>query len=247
MTSPFPSAPTAPHGWVQLDWPGQPLFIQGTSGYERTWRSMPCKKEPWTAGWITMFDPTRDCFWDVGANVGGYVLIAAACGIPTVALEPTYPSFAALCHNVIANKLEHIVTPICLAASNNAAVVPIAYRSLEAGAASHGFGVGVKKPKATVPTAALPLDVLAQMFGLRPPTRMLVDVDGAELAVLQGAVQLLTHTVDELMIELPDGGSHVPEVVELLASCGMVESERWTTREDLPMAGVYYALFKRRE
>ena len=71
-------------------------------------------KEPWTVKWIETFLP-GDVFYDVGANVGAYSLLAAKANdgaVPVVAFEPSAPTYHDLCVNIALNGCDEIVTPL---------------------------------------------------------------------------------------------------------------------------------------
>lgn len=245
--SPFPVARQAPAGWKYLDYPTKALLIQATTKWEKGFRAEACAKEPWTVTWIEAMQAGRDVLWNVGANVGSYALIAGSRGIPTMAIEPGYASFAALCNNVLANRLERLITPICAALALDVDVTPLAYRSTEAGAASHAFG-STDAPKAvgTLPTLTLSLDMLDLMVKLRGaprPTHLLIDVDGAEALVLRGGSVVLTEHVRSVMIEVQHDLAE--EIGSLLASFGYAERERFTERKGLPLGQCWYAIFER--
>src|SRR5262249_9861110 len=72
-------------------------------------------REPETIDWIDGFEPPCT-FWDVGANVGIYALYAALRpGVSVVAFEPSAASYAALCRNIEANRLDQQIQAFCLA------------------------------------------------------------------------------------------------------------------------------------
>jgi FkbM family methyltransferase len=239
---PFPQQKQAPAGWTYLDYPSADILIQATTKWEKGFRRECTAKEPWTVVWIEQM-PADAVLWNVGANVGSYVLIAAHRGVYTVAIEPGYASYAALANNVLCNRLEGRVTPLCVALSDRSGVVPLAYRSTEAGAASHGFGVqDAPKSVATVPTLTLTIDALAEM-GLPAPSHLLIDVDGAEPAVLAGGPVVLSEYVRSVMIEVQDGQAE--QIAALLSSWGFTERERFDTRGGKLMAGLHYAVWER--
>ena len=243
--SPFPTPRKAPAGWTYLDYPGADLIIQATTKWERGFRAEACAKEPWTVAWIESMVPGQSVFWDVGANVGSYALIAAYRGVYTVAFEPGYASYAALCNNILANRLERKLTPVCAAIADAAGVIPFAYRSTEAGAASHALAAGFELPKAvgTLPMLSLTLDAFDARFAGAPPTHILIDVDGAESLVLQGGTTLLQQSGPSIMIEVP----HDQEVVisGMLAAFGYTEAERFTERGGKPLGAIHYARYER--
>lgn len=204
-------------GWATLDYPRMPITIRAVSQWEQAFRAHACAKEPWTVSWLETIDPQAALLWDIGANTGPYALIAAALGIPTLAFEPGYANYQALCDNVLANvsSAQH-VTPLPIALSAESALVPFFYRNLEPGAASHRLGAGTEKMVGALPVLALRADeVIDRWCHGRAPTHVKLDVDGTELAVLTGFGTQLAR-VRELMIEVPNAGPMLAEIHALL-------------------------------
>src|SRR3954469_24979416 len=71
-----------------------------------------CEKEPETVSWIESSLKPDSVFYDVGANVGAYALIAAQEGVRTFAIEPSPATFATLSENIILNRVSERVTAI---------------------------------------------------------------------------------------------------------------------------------------
>lgn len=240
--NPFPMPRQAPQGWAYLDYPKADILLQATTTWEKKMRAGACQKEPWTVAWIEAMGPTA-CLWNIGANVGSYALLAAKLGHPVVAVEPSYASYAALCNNTLANCLERLVTPICAGLCEGVGVVPLTYRSMEAGAASHAFAAHeAKKSAGTLPTLALSLDTLAQI-GLPKPTHLLIDVDGAEPVVLAGGAALLREHAVSIMIEVQQEAAE--SIIGILTSWGYQEAERYSERDGKPMGPLWYSRFER--
>src|SRR4051794_37732121 len=86
-------------------------------------------KEPWTVKWIEAFEP-GDVFYDIGANVGAYSLLAAKVGggaVPVVAFEPSAPTYHDLCVNVALNGCDEIVTPLPFALWSETTLIPFVH------------------------------------------------------------------------------------------------------------------------
>lgn len=240
--NPFPVQRQAPAGWAYLDYPKADILIQATTKWEKSMRAGACSKEPWTVAWIESMQPGA-VLWNIGANVGSYALLAAKLGHPVVAFEPGYASYAALCNNTLVNRLEGRITPICAALCEGGGVVPFTYRSTEAGAASHTFGCTVaKKSAGTLPMMALSLDMVAQI-GLPAPTHILIDVDGAEVAVLAGGPVLLSEHGPSIMIEVQ--AEMAESIGGILSSWGYSERARFTERDGKPMGPLWYSEWRR--
>lgn len=240
--NPFPVPRQAPPGWAYLDYPKASVLLGATTDWEKKMRAGACTKEPWTVAWLESMRPGA-VLWNVGANVGSYALLAARLGHPVVAFEPAYANYAALCNNVLANRLEGRVTPICAALAEGCGIVPLAYRSTEAGAASHGFGqTNGAKAVGTLPTLTLSLDTMLQ-FGMPAPTHLLIDVDGAEAMVLAGGPVLLSEHAPSILIEVQ--AELAESIAGILGAQGYTERERFTERNGQPLGAMWYAVWQR--
>src|SRR5688500_6135447 len=74
-----------------------------------------CRKEPWTAAWIEGSLEPGATFYDIGANVGPFALVAAKLGRPgvrVVAVDAGATSFASLCRNIVLNGVTDTVIPL---------------------------------------------------------------------------------------------------------------------------------------
>jgi len=203
-------------GWATLDYPRAQINIRAVSQWEQSFRAHACAKEPWTVAWIEEI-PSGGTFWDIGANTGPYALIAAAHGIPTLAFEPGYANYQALCDNVLANvaSAQH-VAPLAIALSAETKLVSFFYRNLEPGAASHSMGEAKDKMVGNLPALAMRAnEVIDRFCGGIVPTHIKIDVDGAELAVLVGFGTQLER-VRDIMIEVPNVGPHLDQIHGLL-------------------------------
>jgi FkbM family methyltransferase len=123
----------------------------------------------------------EDHVWDIGANIGSYSLLAAASGTSVTAFEPGADARADLLANADANDLRDRVdaTPYALGDWTGQGVLLPAERS----------GIRELRRDAdegdTVPVAR------GDGLDLPAPDVIKIDVEGAELAVLDGLGQLL--------------------------------------------------------
>lgn len=149
-----------------------------------------------------VLDP-GEVFWDVGANIGFFTLLAAArlhhTGL-VVALEPAPSAWQQLNHNLSLNPFRNIVS-LAVAASDRegTATLYFAPRGADGGANLYG-ALPKQSGSATVPT--LPLDTLREREGLPYPHFLKVDVEGAEYATLRGARDILASGRPLLLVEL---------------------------------------------
>lgn len=233
----------------RLDYDKASIVMEVETDYERTMRVRAVAKEPWTSAWIESM-PSDAVFYDVGANVGPYTLIAAARGIRTVAIEPGFNNYAAMCRNLLRNRALHrtIILPVALA--NKTGLVWFDYNSIEQGGASHTLGsatpVHFTTHRQLVQTWRL--DDLIQTFHLAAPTHIKVDVDGngtVEMAVFAGMADTLrTVGLVSLMVELPL--DHEQQIRDYLAGLGWEVTNRWDERGGQKIGNIAYAEFGRR-
>lgn len=174
-------------------------------------------EEPETNTWISGFC-SDDVFFDIGANVGVYALMAAKLfGVRTVAVEPDLMNARMLYENLIANRVSDNVTVLPVALSERNYNGTFFLKTLGYGDALHNLDE--RNPMATsraelgstVSVAIFSLDTLVAILGLPKPTKLKIDVDGAEFRILLGAEECLK-SVSSLLIEL-DGKSEKTEAI----------------------------------
>lgn len=192
---------------IMLDYPSSEIRLRFTSDHVAT-RAKSVEKEPFTVRWIEKHVRPGEVLYDVGANVGAYSLIASRAHkgrVKVYAFEPVFASYADLCWNVLYNACEESVVPLPFALAGETGPLTIGLSSLASGAASHdprpaSSGVaGVQR----FPFLAFRLDDLISATGLPVPNHIKLDVDGAELDVLKGAISTLrAPTLRSLLVEL---------------------------------------------
>ncbi len=154
-------------------------------------------KEPGTNAWIDSFE--EGClFWDIGANIGIYSLMAARRrGARVLAFEPLYTTFANLVRNIEINGLGDRAGAFCIAFNSVTKVDSLFIRESSAGYSGNAFGKPVDQTGNTYDYGAK-LDVLGysvddfiRTFALDVPNYIKLDVDGIELQILKGAAKTL--------------------------------------------------------
>jgi FkbM family methyltransferase len=189
-------------------------------------RLMSVEKEPFTVEWIQRSIKPGDVFYDIGANVGAYSLIAAKAsgnGARIFAFEPTAPSFYDLSRNVILNGCAVSVVPLPLALWSDNGPLSFTSRPPVAGAAQHRItrGFASEEPD-TATVLGVRLDDLVERFGLPAPTHAKIDTDGYELDVLRGAERTLSRPEwRSIIVELDRNETNRNrQIKKLLADCG---------------------------
>jgi FkbM family methyltransferase len=238
--------PVVPAHIGRIDYDGAEIRIGITSRAEFMSRLRPVTKEPWTVRWIEHNLRAGDVLYDVGANVGSYSLIAGSQGIDglrVVAFEPGYANFAALCDNVVLNRLESVVTPLPVVLGEETGLAKLAYRDVVAGAAEHSLDP--RSPAAYRQTVlAYRLDDLIEQFDLPRPTLLKLDVDGGEAAVLAGAQRTLALAgLRSALVEIDRERSD--QVTPLLEQAGLALSSRVDERNGETLPNVWYGIFER--
>jgi FkbM family methyltransferase len=232
-------------GVARLDYPHARLRVRSDGEEVVHLRLRPLAKEPWTVAWIEESLRDGDVFYDIGSNIGGYTLIAAAIGGPAttvVAIEPGYANYASLCENVQLNSLQAKVVPLPLVLGEASRLGVLSYRDTSVGAAIHtmdGQGGAFDQPVLVVP-----LDDLPARFGLPWPTLIKLDVDGAEAAVLAGATEALRRPeLRSLLIEIEE--KRTDDVLAHVDAAGLVLTRRVDDRYGEKLPGVWYGIFER--
>lgn len=188
-------------------------------------RSISVEKEPFTVEWIERSVKPGDVFYDIGANVGAYSLIAAKAtgsGARIFAFEPLPSSFHDLSRNVFLNGCAESVVALPLALWSDNTPLSLAPTSPVSGAAQHHIsGYGSEEP-GVVTILGVRLDDLVERFGLPSPTHAKIDTDGYELDVLRGAEQTLVRPEwRSIIVELDRGETkRNREIKRLLADAG---------------------------
>lgn len=240
-----------PPAIIPLDYPSRSLHLYVSSKVERTSRAFSCRKEPATVAWIETL-AYGDVFYDVGANVGAYSLVAAGCVGPTgrvVSFEPSYASFAHLCDNIVLNGLAEVILPVPLPLGARTMLAALNYHKLVPGHARHAVG-GDADARGTAPVYQQPvlltrLDDLVDGYRLPLPSFIKIDVDGAEPDVLEGAARTLANPrVRELMIEVDEANTDT--VLRALGQVGFLLTDRHDrTRDDGTPVPLWYGRFTR--
>lgn len=173
------------------------------------------------------------CFVDVGAHVGYYTCIASKImrNGTVFAFEMDEDNLALLNQNIILNQCENVIV-VQAAVTNVAGEVKYIKDTSKA---SSGFGLSVDQVRDQKYGTLVTVEglVLDEYFETRPttiPDLVKIDVEGAELQVLEGMKNLLDTVKPELFIEVhPEKilafNTTVDSVVTLLLDAGYVVHE----------------------
>jgi FkbM family methyltransferase len=224
----------------KMDYERADIFLHVDSLIEHEARLHSCAKEPDTVEWIETTMRPGDVFYDVGANVGAYSLVAAkrfAGKVKVYAFEPAFLNFSQLCRNLALNNCQDAVFPLSVALSGRTTIGQFNYHDLVPGSALHTFGEAVDYTGQTFTPVfeqtmlSYRLDDLIDQFKIPKPTHIKIDVDGIEKAVLEGAQKtLLNPSLRTVIVEL-EAGQGEREITELLVNSGFKldsQATRWT-------------------
>lgn len=173
------------------------------------------KKEPETVQWIERHMKADSVFFDVGANVGAYSLVAAHVAPGQIfAFEPLYATYATLQENILLNGFSNI-TPMQFALGDKAGFVQIYPSTLKSGGAQHSYSKG----KHVLRLATIDMDTLISVFKVPQPTMVKIDVDGYELPVIRGMFNAIANpALSTLLVELD--ATSGKDVLDILGSAG---------------------------
>jgi len=160
--------------------------------------------EPETEEWIRNYLGKGDVFYDVGAGVGEFALLAAKQGAKVIAFEPMAASYLALVDAARTSEGGIHVLPLPLALSAVMSTQILNLTSTEADETGHSMGLAMVNVRYVTyqHVVAVPLDWVISFLHLAPPTMLKVDVDGTEDHVIQGAsITLQLRSLRHAMIE----------------------------------------------
>jgi len=157
-------------------------------------------EEPLMISWIKSMTP-NDVVLDIGANVGMYSVLIASRVKTVYACELDSLNVAILTENLYLNHLLDKIKIIPLACGAKAEMVDVKFRSLSYGDAlqlidggdeTQTFGSNPNVTGYIAPVLQMSLDELFTKTELQRPNKIKIDVDGNELIVLAGTVELLS-------------------------------------------------------
>ncbi|MBA2449317.1 MAG: FkbM family methyltransferase [Chloroflexi bacterium] len=244
------SADSGRHRVRKLDYERHKIYLRLTPNAVKRWLR-PCLLEPFAVGWIESFVRPGDVFYDIGAHVGTYSLIAAKFtrGEASVfAIEPAFSAYSDLCRNVVLNGCDESITPLPVALAAASSREGARCGAPNSDVLGRGSGQSARGRGESAAATTWRLDDLVGRFDLPTPSHIRLDIGGAELGVLQGAVDALDDPkLRSLLVYVEDYTARTTreaEICRLLASKGFrLRSEHRT--DDRP-GRPPYCVFSRR-
>jgi FkbM family methyltransferase len=141
-------------------------------------------------------------FYDVGANIGFYSLLAARQSAQVFAFEPDVQNAESLEHHVRLNSLGAKIEVIRAAVFSTSGYVALEPADFTMGHGNAHVGPTTEDSHSTVKVPCTTLDDFAQEHVA--PDTIKIDVEGAESNVLRGADRLFTHSRPHLICEVHD-------------------------------------------
>jgi FkbM family methyltransferase len=147
-----------------------------------------------------------DIFYDIGANVGFFSLIGArAVGAAgrVYAFEPVDENAQAIARNARLNRFDHI-TVLEVAAGDRDETAPLFVTEWDGGASLARSAIKTSERVLERQVQMSRVDDLVETHGLKPPTLVKIDVEGAEMAVLRGMQRTLEDAKPVVLFEVDD-------------------------------------------
>ncbi|MDB5109930.1 MAG: FkbM family methyltransferase [Mucilaginibacter sp.] len=145
---------------------------------------------------------TDDYFFDIGANVGSYSLLASGvCNAKSITIEPVVSTFELLTQNIALNQLEHKVRLINSGAGAEMGMISFSCAEDTTNHVISENEAGIANIKASVIT-------IDSLLTDGQPLLIKIDVEGYETEVLKGMKETLsTSSLKAIIIELNGSGS----------------------------------------
>lgn len=178
------------------------------------------------------FRPTKgQVVIDVGAHTGYYALRAASAGARVIAVEPNPSTFSILRSNVEANKPLD-VRLVSSAIGSRAGTILLHISQIAPGISSVSKDWASKfsrTAESAVEVPVMTLDDLVSTHGVGRVDWLLIDVEGSELEVLEGARRTLRSTFVAI-VEVSSAGT-AGAVVKLMNQAGFIVADSGESNE----------------
>jgi FkbM family methyltransferase len=176
-------------------------------------------QEPRECEWFSNALHERGTFVDVGANVGGYSVRACKKGARLIAVEPDPDNYRVLKLNLELNQCidAHVLN---IAAGSREEIRQL-YEGDDGAPVGYTLkrGDGIRKAKCSV--TVKPLDAaIPPLLSDEKVDLLKVDVEGSEVEVIKGAINLLKRTRYVIVEVIPSTESKTLELLDLLRPLG---------------------------
>lgn len=208
----------------KMDYRKSDIFLHIESEIDLNYRLHSCEKEPETVAWIESFG-YNEVFYDIGANVGVYSLVAAKSSgkkLSIYSFEPAFQNYPQLCRNIILNQCDECISPFQIALSDSTSLQYFHYHDLIAASSHHTIGEPVFqstafKPVFRQPVLSFTIDDLVKKFKFPCPNHVKIDVDGNEVLILHGMRETLNDPhMQSILVEVDELSKECKEIVDFL-------------------------------
>ncbi len=184
------------------------------------------EKEPGTVAWIKSDVRPGDVFYDIGANIGLYTVLAGRRVQPggaVVSFEPHAANAHSLLHNVRENGLGGTVRVLSSALNDSEGYFDFHYHSGMSSSSQsqlHEQKDDQNQPFTPVFTElkhATTIDRLVRDGIIRPPTLVKMDVDGNEMLILRGMTETLSGAARPRAIQIEVGPRQREPILAFMA------------------------------
>lgn len=166
--------------------------------------------EPETVQWIEAMKE-NELFFDIGANIGRFSVMAAVRGVNVVAFEPVLEHFLEMSDIAARNKLFIMTLPLAI---SDAAVVGL----MGKGRSKHAFHGGTWGAGHQA-VLSMTVDQICGVLRMIPQ-HVKIDVDGNEVAIINGMMDTLRNTnLKSVLIEIDpqvEGHDKIPMAMKRL-------------------------------
>lgn len=155
-------------------------------------------------GFLLHFLRDNDLFFDIGANVGSYTILAAGhVGTTTISFEPVPSTFNSLVKNIELNQLKNLVTALNIGLGKNKSVLHFT-KNLDT--VNHVvYDLSKANTSSIIEVPVESVDEMVLQYGV--PNLVKIDVEGFETEVLAGMIQTLKQEkLKAIIIELNGSG-----------------------------------------
>jgi FkbM family methyltransferase len=148
-------------------------------------------------GFLLQFVKQEDIFFDLGANVGVYSILASVnVGARSIALEPVQKTFNRLCFNIKINEAEDKIIPLLAGIADKPGVL-----NFTSSFDTENYVTFDKNMADVCHVPVVTLDALTEKYGM--PSLIKMDVEGFEGYALDGGHRTLSDpTVKAILIEI---------------------------------------------
>lgn len=204
-----------------------------------SWRARTLlEKEEGTVRWIRQCVQPGEVFYDIGANIGLYTLMAAcrvgASGM-VYAFEPHVANVQSLMHNLGLNNVSGQVKVLSCALHDTEGFFDFNYYAAEPGTSMSQLNDARDshdrpfRPAFAEYKYGVPLDKLVAAGAVQPAHHIKIDVDGNELLILRGMRQLLMGNLAPRTIQVEINARHKDELYALMSQLGYRLAEKHFT------------------